>query len=162
MNASTYDIEMESHYMADDEEEQEHTHNTEPHFTKNSNVRELEMLCREIDHIMANGISPPEAWYERRYENLQTYSELGWTSMAQRFHHIDHYIQNTSMNILNNLEDLMEEYHNKQFFHLRNYQHLLHDIGELWTYYQTTYIGNESDPDVGELIVGLTHMMRHL
>ena len=120
------------------------------------------MLRREIDALMERGISPPPHWYEHRYQNLQTYSELGWLSTAQRFHRLDRYIHDTAMNILNNLEDLMESYHRKQYFNLRHYQHLIHDIQNLWNYYKSTYIGDESDPDVGDLIVGLTHMMANL
>ena len=152
-------VDVEMDYMADDEQEQSQT---EDHLQENSNVRELEMLRREIDQLQVQGISPPATWYERRYINLQTYSELGWSSMAHRFHRIDRYIQDTSMNILNNLEELLDEYHHKQYFNLRHYQHLIHDIQHLWTYYRSTYLGTESDPDVGDLIVGLTHMMSHL
>jgi hypothetical protein len=161
MNPAPADIEMHSQddqYMADDE----YDNHTEDHLQKNTNVRELEMLCREIDHLMAQGISPPESWYEKRYINLQVYSELGWSSMAYRFQRMDRYIENTSMNIMNNLEDLLEEYHQKGHFHLRHYQHAVHDIQDLWNYYKTTYIGDESDPDVGDLIAGLTHMMSNL
>jgi hypothetical protein len=150
------DIEMENHYMGDDERD------TQEHLEKNSNVRELEQLREEIDSIMANGISPPEAWYQKRYINIQIYSELGWSHMAQRFDRIDRYIHNTAMNIMNNIEDLLEGFHRKGHFQLRYYQHLIHDIETLWNYYKTTYIGNESDPDVGDLIVGLTHMLSNL
>jgi len=152
------DVEMD--YMADTEEEQVQEQ-TDDHL-QCSNVRELEMLRREIDHLQAQGISPPVAWYEQRYLNLQTYSELGWSCMAHSFYRIDSYIHNTSLNILNNLEDLMEEHHRNQYFNLCNYQHLIRAIWDLWTYYKTTYIGSESDPDVGDLIVGLTHLMSHL
>lgn len=152
------DVEMD--YMADTEEDQSQAQAQD--LQENPNVRELDMLRREIDQLQAQGISPPASWYEHRYQNLQTYSELGWSSMAHRFHRIDRYIQNTSMNILNNIEDLMETYHRRQHFNLRNYQHLIHDIQDLWNYYKDTYIGTESDPDVGDLIVGLTHMMSHL
>ena len=44
----------------------------------------------------------------------------------------------------------------------RQKQHCIHDIQNLWNYYKSTYIGDESDPDVGDLIVGLTHMMANL
>lgn len=156
------DVEMDTHdeYMADDEQEQEQPEEQDPQ--ESANVRELAMLRREIDTLMERGISPPTHWYEHRYQNLQTYSELGWSSTAQRFHRLDRYIHDTAMNILNNLEDLMESYHRKQYFNLRHYQHLIHDIQNLWNYYKSSYIGDESDPDVGDLIVGLTHMMANL
>jgi hypothetical protein len=150
------DIEMEDQYMGDDERD------TQEHLEKNSNVRELEQLREEINSIMTNGISPPEAWYQKRYINIQIYSELGWSHMAQRFDGIDRYIHNTAMNIMNNIEDLLEDFHRKGHFHLRHYQYMIHDIETLWNYYKTTYIGNESDPDVGDLIVGLTHMLSNL
>ena len=153
---STEDIEMQEHYMADDEQD------TEEHLEKNSNVRELETLREEIDAIMEQGLSPPHAWYQKRYNNIQIYSELGWSSMAYRFQRMDRYIQNTAINIMNNIEDLLEEFHQKQHFNLRYYQHMVHDIEDLWTYYKTTYIGDESDPEVGDLIVGLSHMMSNL
>ena len=162
------DIEMENHYMADVEEDmqdvqyQQEQQEQLQHLEKNNNVRELEQLREEIDSIMANGISPPEAWYQKRYINIQIYSELGWTHMAQRFDGIDRYIHNTAMNIMNNIEDRLEEFHQKGHFHLRYYHHLIHDIEELWNYYKTTYIGEESDPEVGDLIVGLTHMLSNL
>jgi hypothetical protein len=146
-------------YMADDEQEQEQE---QEHTEESRNVRELTMLRREIETILERGICPPAAWYEHRYHNLETYAELGWSSMAHRFQRIDRYIQDTSMNILNNLEDLIEEFHRKRHFHLRHYQHLLDDIQNLWNYYKMTYIGNETDPDVGDLIVDLTHMMSNL
>ena len=129
---------------------------------KNENVRELERLREEIDQLQAQGISPPLTWYEERFHHLVTYSELGWASMAERFHGLDRYIENTSLNILHNLEDLVESFYQNGHFNLRHYQHLLHDIETLWNYYQTTYLGEESDPEVGDLIVGLTHLMRNL
>lgn len=147
---------VEMDYMADDEQEQEQ----DAH--ESANVRELAMLRREIDTLMEREISPPALWYEHRYHNLQIYSELGWSSMAHRFHRLDRYIYDTSMNIMNNLEDLMESYYRTQCFHLRHYQHLIHDIQNLWNYYKSTYIGDETDSDVGDLIVGLTHMMANL
>lgn len=155
---SMEDIEMQEQeqYMADDEEE------AEQHLEKNSNVQELESLREEIDSIMEQGLSPPHAWYQKRYINIQIYSELGWSSMAYRFQRTDRYIQNTAINIMNNIDDLCEEFHQKQHFNLRYYQHMVHDIEDLWNYYKTTYIGDESDPDVGDLIVGLTHMMTNL
>ncbi len=142
--------------MADDEQD------TQDHLEKNSNVQELEHLREEIDSMMNNGMSPPATWYERRYHNIQIYSELGWTHMASRFDGIDRYIHATAMNIMNNIEDLLEDFHRKGHFHLRHYQYMIHDIENLWNYYKTTYIGNESDPEVGDLIIGLTHMLSNL
>lgn len=162
MNSADVEMDTCDDYMADDEQEQEGQEQTEDYLQENRNVRELAMLRREIETLVQRGICPPATWYEHRYSNLQTYAELGWASMAHRFQHTDRYIMDTSMNILNNLEDLMEEFHQKRYFHLRNYQHLVDDIHNLWNYYKITYIGNESDPDVGDLIVGLTHMMSHL
>jgi hypothetical protein len=151
-------------YMGDDEAdffvppEQESMNIEQP----NHNVRELEMLRREIDFIMEHGLRPPLSWYEKRIHNIQTYSELGWYQMAERFNNLDHYIHSTALNILNNIEEQLEHYRHEEIFHLRHYQHMIHDIEEVWKYYQTTYIGNESDPDVGDLIVGLTHLMHNM
>ena len=152
---STEDIEMQEDYIADDEGETEH-------LEKTSNVHELESLRDEIDAMMEQGLSPPHAWYQKRYNNIQIYSELEWSSMAYRFQQTDRYIQNTALNIMNNIEDLLEEFHQAHHFNLKYYQHMVHDIEDLWTYYKTNYIGDESDLEVVDLIVGLTHMMSNL
>lgn len=129
---------------------------------ENSNVQELRRLLREIDHIMEQGISPPASWYEKRYKQIEIYAELGWMQMARRFENCDGYLYNASLNTMNRLEDRMDEYHRKGYFDLQEYQYLLSDIDAIWNYYTTKYIGNESDPDVGDLIVGLTHLMNKL
>jgi hypothetical protein len=126
--------------------------------SKSKNVRELEMLRHEIDNILGNDIEPPHSWYETRYNHIEIYSELGWLSLAHRFYQKDHYMHDSAQNVIHNLEVLQKQFHQTRQFHLPYYQHLIHDIENIWNYYQDKYIGDESDPDIGDLIVGLTYI----
>ena len=142
-------IEMNQEYMADDESDEN---------TENKNLKELRKQRREIDKIMEEGIVLYETWYLIRCRTIQTYSELDWSGLVERFREHDRYMCDTASNILYNIQELLHEYTHKRHFDLRNYQHLIHDIENIWIHFTDKYIGEEKNIDVCELIVGLSHM----
>jgi len=150
------DIEISDNYMGDDECENVPE---AVQLEKNDNLKELEVLRQEIDFMIQQGIDPPKDWYRIRHNNIQIYSGLGWSAFAKRFDNIDYHLQNTALNIMNNIEDLLEEFDDHGYFNLRYYQHLIHDIENMWHYYTTTYIGDETDLQVSDLIIDLSHIL---
>ena len=143
------DMETDPMYMADDEADAN---------KESKNVKELRELRREIDRIVAEGLCPSEEWYEARRCTIETYSELDWSGLVDRFDEHDLYMHSTALNIMYSIQVLLEEYDQMGHFDLRNFQHLIHDIHNIWTYFKDKYIGEETDTDVCDLIVGLSHI----
>jgi hypothetical protein len=140
---------MESAYDGDEEEEE----------VEESNWDKLQKLCHEIEQIIINMTDPPLSWYLERYDMILIYSRLEWSAFAKHCGEYDNYIVDTSLIIIDNIEYLLDEFHQTGKFHLRFYQIMLQDINNLWRYYTETYIGEERDPDIGDLIMSLTHKL---
>ena len=143
------DMETDRMYMADDEADAN---------KESKNIKELRELRREIDRIVAEGLCPPEEWYQTRRCTIVTYSELDWRGLVDRFDEHDLYMHSTALNIMYNIQVLLEEHDQMGHFDLRNFQHLIHDIHNIWTHFKNKYIGEETDTDVCDLIVGLSHI----
>ena len=132
------------------------------------NHTQLIMLKKEINHYTLHGIEPAEGWYDERFRIIQTYSELNWYDLVQKFHGKDDYIHDSAILIMRMCYDLLEECSTKPNFHLKTYYRLLHTISNMWQYYQSNYLEGEGegegeregDTDMDNLIKGLAQMMR--
>jgi hypothetical protein len=123
------------------------------------NHTQLILLNKEIQYMMIYGIQPAESWYQDRIRYVYTYSELGWKNMSTRFHNKDDYLYRQSQLIADMLEALLQEWSTSPEFNRCTYARLLYEMDRLWRYYQTQYVGNETDDKVVDLIEGLTHLM---
>jgi hypothetical protein len=147
------DEQMSEGYETDIEEELEHLKDY-------GNEKQLNLLRREIGHIVAHGLQVSEGWYDDRFEFINAYSQLGWSHLAQRFHNKDQYLHDTSIYILHLLDDLLEERGSKPNFHLGTYHSLIHSIYTIWNYYKQVYCADETDTDVMDLIEGMKFLCK--
>lgn len=127
------------------------------HLDTFNNATQLSLLLQEIKRILRHGSPPPSEWYEARVQKLQAYDTLGWREFANEFHHKNPHLHALGHTIQNRLDQLMEEWNHHHTFHLFVYAAVIEEIRDLWTYYSTTYIGNERDEDVIDLIQAMTH-----
>jgi hypothetical protein len=123
------------------------------------NHGQLIILIKESQHMMIYGIQPNEDWYQQRIPFLYTYSELSWKAMSERFHNKDPYLHQTAGAIASMLETLLDEWSIYPVFNLATYARVLYEMDRLWKYYQTQYVGNETDEEIVDVIESLTHMM---
>jgi len=127
---------------------------------KFDNEKQLRLLKQEISHIVIHHLSPPEGWYDERYEYIDMYSNLDWSGLAKRFHNKDEYIHNTAICILHLIDELVEERSIRPTFHLYTYYNLIHCIYNIWKYYEQIFITDETDDEIAELIEGLKYLSK--
>ena len=125
------------------------------HLKKYDNMKQLDILRREIGHIVAHNVLLPEECYNERFVYIHTYSQLGWAHMAKRFHNKDHYIHDTALYIMRLLDELIEERGAKPTFHIPTYHKVIHNIQSVWNYYSRLYMAGEEDANVMDLIEGM-------
>ena len=119
---------------------------------------QLHMLTHEIEHIHEHGIQPSPSWYEARFLKLYEYSELNWEEWSLSFSIKNPYVAEGATRIHRALDRLIEEWSVHPIFDLSIYYQLLHDMNELWEYYQSEYVDEMGDDDVSDLISGLKHL----
>lgn len=119
------------------------------------NEKQLDLLKKEICHIMVHGMTPSEGWFDERYKVIMEYSKLDWIDLAKRFKNRDEFIHNTSHYIFRILEELVEERGTKPNFTIHTYYQLILNMYSIWHYYRKVYIGNEEDTDIMDLIEGI-------
>lgn len=127
------------------------------HLKDYGNEKQLNILKREIGHIVAHGLQVAEGWYDERFQHINMYSQLGWHHLAQKFHNKDQYIHDTSVYIMRLLDELLEERGSKPNFHLRTYYNLVHNIYSIWNYYKQIYC---EEDDMMDLINGMSGLMK--
>jgi hypothetical protein len=130
------------------------------HLKNFGNAKQLDLLRREVGHIVAHGLIPPEGWYDERFEHINMYSHLGWAEMAKRFHNKDQYLHDTALYIMRLSDELLEERGTKPNFHLTTYYNLIMNVQNIWNYYKQVYGGNESDTDMMDLIEGMSFLFK--
>ena len=119
---------------------------------------QLEMMTYESEHIMEHGVQPSQEWYEARFYKLYQYSELNWTDFSHRYQLDNTYLAEKAHAIQQALTHLVEEWSVSPIFDLSIYYGVLHDMNELWKYYESEYMDENQDEDVSELIAGLKHL----
>ncbi len=159
MNSDTSDnnMDMDSDYDSDIELDIE---DALTHLKEFSNEKQLELLKREIGHIMVHSVVPSEGWYDERFEHINLYAHLGWSQLAQRFHNKDEYLHNTAIYIMRLADELLEERGSKPNFHLTTYYNLIMNVQNIWNYYKQVYCNDESDIDMMGLIEGMTFLFK--
>jgi hypothetical protein len=125
------------------------------HLDQYENEEQLNLILREINYIMWNGLKPDDDWYNERFHYINLYSHINWADLSKRFDTKDDYIYQTSAHILQLIGDLVEERGVKRQFNLAKYYRAILNIKELWKYYKEAYMGDESDTNVVDLIEGL-------
>ena len=121
------------------------------------NKKQLDLLIQEANHIMIHGLEPPIDWYNKRFPHIMTYSHLNWIEIAQQFHNKDKYVHDKARWIMRALDELIEEREVKPTFHLPTYYRVLHEIKNIWAYYQKEYVCDEDD-DMLDLIIDMKFM----
>lgn len=142
---------------SDTEIETEQHQNVEE-MNSNDNLRELHELHDEAVHMIEHGIKPTEGWYDERYKNIYTYSQLNWDDMAQRFKNKDTVIYNTCIHTKQYIQDILDSYSGKPDFDFSIYYTILCNIINLWRYYCEKYIGAERDEDIVDIIEGMAFL----
>jgi hypothetical protein len=122
------------------------------------NIKQLEILIREVSYITKNGIKPLNEWYDDRFEFIVTYSKLDWNGMVERFNGKDKYIYDTVLLIMQLITRLLEERATKRFFYIPTYHTMLYNISAVWEYYNTKYVCGETDINVVDIVEGLMYM----
>lgn len=128
------------------------------HIKEYGNEKQLDLLRLEIDHIMAHGIKPSEGWYDERFEYIDTYSNLDWGSLMKQFPEKEHYIYNTALYIIRNLDDLVEEYSTTPNFNLNKYYNLINNIHDVWHNIKDKLPSEEGEDDMMDLVNGLNSL----
>jgi hypothetical protein len=123
------------------------------------NLKRLKLLRREIQFIVKHRIQPTIEWYEERAHYIYEYETIDWIHLEIRFNQKDSKMHYTAANIIELLELLTQELATSATFTLQAYYKLIEEIHHIWTHYHTTYMGNEDDMSVVELIEDLTHLM---
>ena len=119
---------------------------------------QLEMLTHESEHILEHGIQPTQEWYQARFFKIYQYSELNWNDFAHRYKLGNTYLADKASHIQRALQHLVDEWSTAPIFDLSVYYGVLHDMNELWKYYESEYMDENQDEDISELISGLKHL----
>jgi hypothetical protein len=139
-------------------EEEDDTEHALQHLKTYDNEKQLNLLRREIGHIIAHGLQPPEGWYDERFEYIHQYSQLDWTNLATRFGNKDQYLHDTAIYIIRLARELLDERETKPNFHLQTYHTFVHSVHAVWCYYKQVYAQEETDTDILDLIEGIKFM----
>lgn len=122
------------------------------------NAKQLALLKQEINHIVIHNLTPSEGWFDERFKYIHTYSKLDWGDLATRFHYKDSFVYENTMTIIRNLNELLEDYSMHPNFSVTLYYNTITLIYQVWTYYQRTYMGAETDTDIVNLIEKIRFM----
>lgn len=128
------------------------------HIDELDNLPQLILLKQESSHILSHGLMPSEAWFHARFRNILLYQSIEWQEMARQFETKHTQIHTSSNTIYAMITHIVKEYETKATYDLNVYNQLLHLIHELWITYSTTYIGEETDMDIVDLVAGMMHM----
>lgn len=128
------------------------------HLKMFDNLKQLDILHREIAYITRNNIKPTDDWYDDRFEYILKYSQLNWRELAERFNYRDKYMYDTSLQIIQLITRLLEERATKRYFYIPTYHALLYVVKNCWDHYNNTYVCGETDTDVVDLVEGMKFM----
>ena len=128
------------------------------HFDALDNLTQLTLFREEIQAILQHQAQPPLSWYTQRIRTIYTYAELNWAGFAADFEGKNTELYRTALHIQGRLAYLMTEWSCGPDFSLQHYAALLNEIAALWTTYHATYVGNETDEDILDIIQNMTHM----
>ena len=124
------------------------------------NLTQLNLLKKEINHLIIHNLEPCEGWYDERFHHIQQYSYINWHELMCKFQGKDQYIYDTAFKIIKMCEELLEECSTRPNFHLPTYYRLIHEISNIWRYYHSKYLDTEEDEDIMSLINSIRNMMK--
>ncbi len=125
---------------------------------KYDNITQLDILKKEISHILIHNIRPSEGWYDDRFRYIQKYSEIEWKDLAKRFHGKNDYIHTSALQIIEMCDQILEECSTHPNFNLYIYESLLYQIYDTWLYYKQLFVAEENDEDMVELVETLSRL----
>ena len=124
-----YDIEQELQYVSNETDK----------------IRQLDLLQRELEHIISHNAMPSEGWFDNRIRIMQTYYEMDWLSIARRYHNKDEYIHAASIRIAHILDDLIDECTAMPNFHIPVYNNAIHELHSVLLYCKQIYKREKDD-----------------
>jgi hypothetical protein len=157
-NSATVKIPRDSKMEEDTDMEENDIEFELQHLKQFGNEKQLDLLRREVGHIVAHGLNPCEGWYDERFEHINLYSKLDWPGLARRFHNKDKFLHDTAIYIMRLSDELLEERGTKPNFHIATYHILIHSVQSVWDYYKQVYCADEDDTDIMDLIEGIKFM----
>jgi hypothetical protein len=119
---------------------------------------QLEMLTAEIGHMYEHGIQPSQDWFEERFIKIYQYSELNWNELHLKYRFHNPSIAEQAENIEKGLRTLVDQWSVSPIFDLDTYYTTLHEMNQLWKYYEAEYMDENHDDEVSDLISSLKHM----
>lgn len=128
------------------------------HLDELDNFPQLVLLKEESTHLQHHGLMPSVDWFHARFRYILLYQSINWQDLAREFEHKHAMIHTSSTTIYQILNYIHNEYETNETFNLTLYNQLLHLIHDVWITYSTTYMGDETDMDIVDLIAGMMHM----
>ena len=123
-----------------------------------TNATQLEILMKEADFMIENNIDGSHEWYDHRIDKIYDYNKLNWEEMYERFQNKDAYMQHSCAQIVQMTDYLIHQWSTDAVFDLKIYKSTLYGIHSVWKYYQSCFLGNETDGDVIDLIESMMHL----
>jgi hypothetical protein len=120
-----------------------------------SNIDQLELLIKEYIIINRYQVQLADTWYADRIHFIETYKELNWDYMIQRFASKNTFLCNTSIQIVTNMNTLLAQYQTGRFS-LELYEYVIYNIHNVWHHYKTDYLDKKPEYDVDDLIGDMT------
>ncbi len=149
------EMEVDDAEIAQEENQEEDIEYQLTHLDEYDNVTQLNLLKREISHIVFHGIEPSEGWFDERWQNIYNYSKVAWQELSDRYKNNDDYIHSTAFIITKLLEELLEDRCTHPNFPLNTYHTLIHNIHSIWHYYSANYVEPEMDDSMNALLSGI-------
>jgi hypothetical protein len=117
-----------------------------------TNWDEFMELYQEAMQVALEQVQPSEGWYDRHFRYVYKYHMIDWNGLADKFKDKDNILYGLSTRTRDIIQELMDEYGGRPNFSFDNYYTMLCSIHNLWMYYKNTYIGEEDDTDVVDLV----------
>ena len=121
------------------------------------NIDQLELLIKEITIMDRYKVVPVSEWYKERIKYIITYKGLDWDYMINKFNGKNVFLHETSVRVVTAMESLLEHWDVTSDFPLQQYQYIVYNVHNVWTYYKTHYVGDKGY-DMEDLLVDMTHL----
>ena len=120
-----------------------------------SNIDQLELLIKEYIIINRYQVQLADTWYADRIQYIETYKELNWDYMIQRFATKNAFLCGTSIELVTKMNTLLAQYQTGRFS-LELYEYVIYNIHNVWNHYKTEYIDKAPTYDVDDLTSDMT------
>jgi len=123
-----------------------------------TNIMQLEILLKEIEYMFMNKIEASEEWYEERIDKVYEYNNLNWEEMYLQFKNKDDYMHYSSAQIKEMTDFLINQWTAESVFDLVTYKTALYYTYNIWKYYESCFLGKETDGNMIDLIESMMHL----